>query len=82
MKKFKEEQTFVLLKPDGLMKGLLGEVITRFERRDLKIVALEMFQPTRSQIDNHYPRNKEWIARLGTKPFPPTKPIKSIPKKN
>ena len=56
-----------MVKPDGVKKGLIGEIIKRFEQRDLKIVALEMFQPTEDQIDNHYPKNEEWITRLGTK---------------
>lgn len=63
----KEERTYVMLKPDGVRKGLIGEVIKRFEQRDLKIVALEMFRPTHEMIDNHYPKNKEWITRLGEK---------------
>jgi nucleoside-diphosphate kinase len=45
----------------------VGEIIKRFEQRDLKIVALEMFMPTREQIDNHYPKDEKWITRLGTK---------------
>lgn len=67
MKNPKEEKTFVLVKPDGTRKGLVGEIIRRFEQRDLKIVALEMFQPTHEEIDNHYPKSREWIERLGTK---------------
>lgn len=63
----KEEKTFVMLKPDGVRKGLVGEVIRRFEQRDLKIVALDMFQPSHDQVDNHYPKNEEWVTRLGTK---------------
>lgn len=63
----KQERTYVMLKPDGVRKGLTGEVIRRLEQRDLKIVALEMFQPTHEQIDNHYPKNEEWITRLGVK---------------
>jgi nucleoside-diphosphate kinase len=63
----KEEQTFVMVKPDGVRKGLTGEIIKRFEQRDLKIVALEMFMPTREQIDEHYPKDEAWIARLGQK---------------
>src|SRR3990167_101806 len=63
----KEEKTFVLVKPDGVRKGLIGEIIKRFERRDLKIVALEMFQPTREQLHDHYPKNEEWVTRLGHK---------------
>lgn len=63
----KSERTFVLIKPDGVKKGLIGEVIKRFEQRDLKIVALEMFQPERLKIDDHYPKDQAWITRLGTK---------------
>ena len=67
MKHLKEEKTFVLIKPDGVQKGLIGEIIKRFEQRDLKIVALEMFLPTAEQIDKHYPKDKTWIKRLGEK---------------
>lgn len=63
----KEEKTFILIKPDGVRKGLIGEVIKRFEQRDLKVVALEMFQPTVEQIDNHYPKDEAWVRRLGQK---------------
>lgn len=64
---FKKEKTFVMVKPDGVKKGLIGEIIRRFEQRDLKVVALEMFMPTTEQIDEHYPKDKAWIARLGQK---------------
>ena len=61
----KEEKTFVMIKPDGVRKGLVGEIIKRFEQRDLKVVALEMFQPTFKEMDNHYPKTDKWINRLG-----------------
>src|SRR3989338_10958424 len=67
MKHMKEEKTFVLIKPDGVQKGLIGEIIKRFEQRDLKIVALELFQPTAEEIDKHYPKDPTWINRLGEK---------------
>lgn len=63
----KEERTYVMIKPDGVKKGLIGEVIKRFEQRDLKIVALEMFQPTHEEIDTHYPKDAAWLKRLGEK---------------
>jgi len=63
----KEEKTFVMVKPDGVKKGLVGEIIKRFEQRDLKIVALDMFMPTTDQIDNHYPKDPAWVTRLGSK---------------
>ena len=67
MKHPKEERTFVMIKPDGVRKGLIGEIIKRFEQRDLKIVALEMVRPAYEQMDNHYPKKEEWITRLGEK---------------
>jgi nucleoside-diphosphate kinase len=63
----KEERTYVMIKPDGVKKGLIGEIIRRFEQRDLKVVALEMFQPTHAEIDTHYPKDEVWITRLGSK---------------
>ena len=67
MTDLKEEQTFVLIKPDAVEKGLIGEIIRRFEQRDLKIVAMQMFQPTKEQIDEHYPKDEAWVRRLGEK---------------
>lgn len=63
----KEEKTYVMVKPDGTRKGLIGEIIKRFEQRDLKVVALEMFKATTEEIDEHYPKDEEWIKRLGGK---------------
>jgi nucleoside-diphosphate kinase len=63
----KEEKTFVLIKPDGVRKGLVGEIIKRFEQRDLKVVALEMFEPSRAEMDKHYPKDEKWLARIGEK---------------
>ncbi len=57
----------MMVKPDGVKKGLIGEIIKRFERRDLKIVALEMFQPTFEEMNSHYPSDATWIKRLGEK---------------
>ncbi len=63
----REERTFVMVKPDGVKRGLTGEIIKRIEQRGLKVIALEMFQPSIDQIDNHYPKDEIWIARLGEK---------------
>ena len=63
----KQEKTFLMIKPDGVRKGLVGEVIKRLEQRDLKIVALEMFHATKEQINDHYPKDEKWITRLGEK---------------
>jgi nucleoside-diphosphate kinase len=61
------EQTFVMVKPDGVMRGLVGEVIKRLEQRGLKIVAMKMVQATHDHVDNFYPKSAEWVERLGQK---------------
>jgi nucleoside-diphosphate kinase len=63
----KQERTVVLIKPDGVKRGLIGEIISRIERRGLKIIGLEMFKATPEQIDGHYPKDENWIRRLGEK---------------
>jgi len=63
------ERTLVMVKPDGVERGLVGEIISRFENRGLKIVALKMVKPSIEKIDEHYPKDDAWISRLGDKGF-------------
>lgn len=67
MKNPKDELTYLMVKPDGVKRGLTGEIIRRIEERGLKVVALQMFEPNREKIDNHYPKDEKWISRLGEK---------------
>jgi nucleoside-diphosphate kinase len=48
------ERTFVLVKPDGVQRGLIGEVLARLERRGLKLVAAKFMQVSREQAERHY----------------------------
>lgn len=48
------QQTLVLIKPDGVKRGLIGEIIKRFEQRGLKIVGMKMIQPKKSLAEKHY----------------------------
>ncbi len=48
------ERTLVLVKPDGVERGLIGEVISRIERKGFKIVALELRTLDRATAENHY----------------------------
>jgi nucleoside-diphosphate kinase len=48
------EQTFVMIKPDGIQRQLLGEVISRFEKKGLKLVALKMIRIDRELAEEHY----------------------------
>ncbi len=63
------ERTFVMVKPDGVQRGLIGEVIGRLEARGLKVVGLKMVKPSLEHVDNHYPKDEAWIERLGHKGF-------------
>lgn len=67
MKHPKEEKTVLIIKPDGVKRGLIGEIVSRVEKRGLKIISLEMIQATKEQIDEHYPKDEKWIKRLGEK---------------
>lgn len=67
MQNFKEEKTFMMIKPDGVDKCLTGEIIKRVEQRGLRMIAMEMFTANAEEIDNHYPKDDIWIARLGDK---------------
>lgn len=62
------ERTLVLIKPDGVKRGLIGEIITRFEKVGLKIVAVKMVWPDKEFIAKHYPMDRiDWIKGLGQK---------------
>lgn len=62
------EQTVVLVKPDGVKRGLIGEVIRRFERMGLKLVALKMVSADDNLLLKHYQSDKEdTLKRWGTK---------------
>ncbi len=67
MKDPRQEKTLVLIKPDAVKRGLIGEIISRIEKRGLKVIALDMIWATKQQIDNHYPQDEKWIVRLGDK---------------
>src|SRR2546423_13167520 len=52
------ERTFVLLKPDAVQRALTGEIVGRFERRGLKVVAMKMLRVTRSLGETYYAEHK------------------------
>lgn len=64
----KFERTFVMIKPDGVKRALVGDIIQRFEKAGLKVVAMKMMHATEDQVRAHYPMSDEaWIMRLGEK---------------
>jgi nucleoside-diphosphate kinase len=62
------EQTLVLLKPDAVKRGIAGEIIHRFERMGLKIVAIKMVKANKALLDKHYATDKtSTVERIGGK---------------
>lgn len=60
-----KEKTLVLLKPDAVQRNLIGDIVNRFERVGLKIVALKFVIPTKEQAYAHYVKNEAEITALG-----------------
>ncbi|MBC7232872.1 MAG: nucleoside-diphosphate kinase [Chloroflexi bacterium] len=52
------ERTLVIIKPDGVQRGLIGEIITRLEQRGLKIVGMKMIQMSKELAEKHYAVHK------------------------
>lgn len=63
----KNERTLVVVKPDGVQRGLTGEVIKRFERVGLKLIALKFIVPDKEMIKRHYTTDPGWIEKTGTR---------------
>lgn len=62
-----KEQTLVIVKPDGVQRSLIGEVIKRFESVGLKLVGMKMMQPSADLIEGHYTLDGEWLSNVGHK---------------
>jgi len=58
------ESTYIMVKPDGVQRGLVGEIIKRFENRGFKLLALQLMTPTKKLLEEHY-------KDLSDKPFFP-----------
>ena len=76
----KFERTFCLVKPDGVKRGLIGDIVHRIEKAGLKIVAMRMLTPTAAQVRAHYPMSDEaWVQRLGKKSLSSFETIDATP---
>lgn len=53
------EKTFLMVKPDGIQRGLIGEIIQRFERKGFQLVAAKLMQISRELAEQHYAEHKE-----------------------
>ena len=67
------ERTLVLIKPDGVKRGLIGQIISRFENLGLKIIGIKMIHPNKEFAKKHYPVTEEWYQKVGTNSLTDTK---------
>ncbi len=63
----KKERTLVIIKPDGVQRTLIGEIISRFERVGLKLVAIKMMVASEDHVEKHYTLDPEWRRITGEK---------------
>ena len=64
----KKEQTLVIMKPDAIQRSLIGEILGRYERSGLKLVAMKMLIPTPEMATAHYMvGGEEWLENVGRK---------------
>ena len=61
------EKTFVMVKPEAVMRGLVGNVLGRFERAGLKIVAMKLKKAAPEEVNGFYPSDEVWLGKVGDK---------------
>jgi len=62
-----QERSLVLIKPDGVQRSLIGEIIKRYERAGFKLVGLKFLIPTVEQVEKHYLIIDTWLKSVGEK---------------
>ncbi len=63
----KKERSFVIVKPDGVQRGLMGEILRRIERTGLKVVAVKFLVPKEEQCWDHYHKEDDWFLSKGAR---------------
>lgn len=61
------ERTVVVVKPDGVKRGIVGDIIQRFEKAGLRLVALKMLMISEEFAHRHYPGTDQWLSGIGEK---------------
>lgn len=69
------EKSLILVKPDGIQRGLIGEIISRFEKKGLKLVAIKMVEMDDKIINNHYKHHIDKPFFQGLKQYMQSCPI-------
>ena len=55
----KLERTYIMIKPDGVQRGCVGEIIARFEKKGFKLLAMKLYSPSKQLLEEHYEDLKE-----------------------
>lgn len=63
----KKEHSLVIIKPDGIQRALVGDILARFERTGLKFVAMKLIVPKAEQCWEHYNKDEEWFLKKGAR---------------
>jgi nucleoside-diphosphate kinase len=63
----KRERSFIIVKPDGIQRALMGDIISRFERAGLKFTGLKLIRATEDQCWQHYNKDDAWFLSKGEK---------------
>ncbi len=63
----KKERSLVIIKPDGIQRSLIGEIIKRYEQAGFKMVGLKMVMPTEELTEKHYTIDPDWVRKAGEK---------------
>lgn len=61
------ERTLILVKPDVIQRQIFGEVLSRFERKGFKIIAMKMLNATKKQVGDHYIDEEGYLIEVGEK---------------
>ena len=61
------ERTLVIIKPDGIQRALVAEILGRYERLGLKLVGMKLMVPTAEQVEGHYLLDPNWKKNVGEK---------------
>lgn len=64
---FRKEKTLVIVKPDGVQRSLIGEIIRRIERTGLKLIAMKFMIATLEQGLEHYKKDEQWLEEKGAR---------------
>jgi nucleoside-diphosphate kinase len=61
------ERTLAIIKPDGIQRGLIGEIVGRFEKAGLKIVGMKLVWPNKKLVGEHYADDEDYLTGIGEK---------------